>query len=71
MQVLTDPEYAHLQTSTERGLRTMRGPIGSRKCLVLMLVLLVFGTHGISYGQAPRVVASTESPLTESRLSQS
>ena len=47
----------------------MRGPIGSRKCLVLMLVLLVFGTHGISYGQAPRVVASTESPLTEATLS--
>ena len=43
----------------------MKASVVNRKCLVLIAVLLVFGTQGISYGQVPTLVASTSSPLTE------
>ena len=45
----------------------MKTPVVHRKCLVLISVLLAFGTQGISYGQAPTLAASP-SPLWESWL---
>ena len=45
----------------------MKAPVVHRKCLALISVLLVLGTQGISYGQAPTLAASP-SPLWESWL---
>ena len=45
----------------------MEAPVVHRRCLALISVLLVFGTPGIGYGQAPTLIASP-SPLWESRL---
>ena len=45
----------------------MKAPVVNRRCLALISVLLVFGTPGIGYGQAPTLAASP-SPLWESSL---
>ena len=45
----------------------MENPAVNRRCLALISVLLVFGTPGIGYGQAPTLAASP-SPLWESSL---
>ena len=51
----------------------MKTPVANQKCLVLILVvtvLIAFGTQGIGYGQerSPTITASVPQPLTEATL---
>ena len=51
----------------------MKTPVANQKCLVLILVvtvLIAFGTQGIGYGQerSPTITASVPQPLTEAAL---